>query len=245
MGIGIDHSDPDRLAIALGGYGGSGKVRITEEARTAEDTNNSGTFDNIWFQPGQALAGMPCYDVCIPENYATGEEIILVATEFGVWGSNELNDPNSWEQCSTNIGNTPVFDIMQQWRGPQQFIDNPTNTGMIYVGTHGRGIYRTGGTVGIAETNNGIDSDNLDEGLILFPNPASEAATFQVELASNTIINLEIYTIQGRLVRNENLGMFNQGTQIHPMYVGDLSTGNYIVRVTGDNYVKTGKLMIK
>ncbi|MFK7757589.1 MAG: T9SS type A sorting domain-containing protein [Flavobacteriales bacterium] len=245
MGVAIDHTDPDRIAIALGSYGGSGKVRITTEARTAEFTSNSGTFSNIWFQPGQPLAGMPCYDVCIPENYATGEEIILVATEFGVWGSNELNDPNSWVQCSQNIGNTPVFDIKQQWRGPQQFIENPTNTGMIYAGTHGRGIYRVGGTVGVEETNTDADSEEFEEGLILFPNPATDLVTFELELNTNMELNLEIYSIQGRLVRNENLGMFNQGTQIQPLYIGDLSKGNYIVKVAGDDFSKTGKLMVK
>lgn len=245
MSIAIDHTNPDRIALALGGYGGSGKVRITNQARTATETSNSGTFENIWFQQGQPLAGMPCYSICIPENYATGEEIILVGTEFGVWASNELDDPNAWEQYSENIGNTPVFDIKQQWRGPQQFISNPTNTGMIYVGSHGRGVFRSGGTVGVEETNQEIDTEGANEGLILFPNPASDVVSFELELASSLDLNVEVYNIQGRLVRSENLGRFTQGTHIQPMYVGEFSTGTYIVRVSGDGFAKTGKLMIK
>jgi hypothetical protein len=243
-GIGVDPNNANRIAVAVGGYGGSGKVWITDVATTATQTNNTEFFDNIWFSSGQDFAGMPCYDVIITDNQATGDDVIMVATEFGVWATNDLSDNNSWEQCSNNLGNVPVFDIKQQYRGPQQFIENPTNTGFVYIGTHGMGIWRSGGVVNIEELpGTGITSD--DRELLIFPNPASDLVNLEVNLIEGKKLSLDIYNISGQLVFTEDLGFVSNGSQIATVYIGSLNSGNYIMNVRGEGYSETGKLLVK
>lgn len=244
LGIGPDPNDIDRIAVAVGGYGGSGKVWITDIATTATETNNSQFFDNIWFSQGQDFAGMPCYDVIITDNQATGDDVIMVGTEFGVWVTNDLSDNNSWEQCSSNLGNVPVFAIRQQHRGPQQFIENPTNTGFVYIGTHGLGIWRSGGVVSVDELNGtGISSD--DKSLLIFPNPASDLVNVELNLNQGERLSVDIYNISGQVVLSQDLGFVSNGNQIATFYVGDLTSGNYIITVKGEGYNETGKLLIK
>ncbi len=244
MGIGIDPNNSNRIAVAVAGYGGSGKVWITDAATTATQTNGTEFFDNIWFSQGQDFAGMPCYDVIITDNQATGDDVIMVGTEFGVWATNDLSDNNSWEQCSNNLGNVPVFDIKQQYRGPQQFIENPTNTGIVYIGTHGMGIWRSGGVVNVEElTGTGITSD--DKNLLIFPNPASDLVNVEVNLNEGKRLSLDIYNISGQLVFTEDLGFVSNGNQIATVYIGSLNSGNYIMNVKGEGYSETGKLLVK
>ncbi len=243
-GIGPDSKNIDRLAVSIGGYGGSSKVLLTEVATTAEESSNTSNFSNIWFTNGDPLTGMPCYDVIISSNQADGNDVIFVGTEFGVWGTKNIADNNAWEQCSRNIGNVPVFAIRQQYRGEEKYI-NPTNEGEIYIGTHGRGIFSASGReVSVEELTADVDRNGVD-GLFLFPNPASETVSFEVNLNRPTDLVVKVFSITGKEALNQNLGNVSAGVQVLPLYVGELPSGNYLVNITGEGFNKTGKLLVK
>ncbi len=245
MGVSPDPDNINRLAVAMGGYGQDEKVWITEQATTATETNGTEFFEDIWFSSGQDFAGMPCYDVCIVKNFANDEDVIMVATEFGVWATNDLNDNNSWEQCDVNLGNIPVFAIRQQYRGPERFIPEPTNTGMVYIGSHGSGIWKTSGVVSVEEQDFTDNVATVNTSLSLFPNPTTDLVNIELDLDQGQEINLEIYDLNGRLVFNQNMGYVSNGLQILTTYVGDLGAGTYILNAHGDNFARTGKLVVR
>ena len=67
----------------------------------------------------------------------------------------------------------PVFDLKQQWRGETNW-SNPSNTGAIYAGTHGRGIFRSDDYLGAEEI---VDNSNdAIETLLVYPNPVAEGS---------------------------------------------------------------------
>ena len=168
----------------------------------------------------------------------------MVGTEFGVWATNDTSDNNSWEQCSQNLGNVPVFAIRQQYRGPQRFIEEPTNTGFVYIGTHGTGLWRTGGVVSVEE----LDAESTassNSSLKLFPNPATDLVNIEIDIEKGENLNLEIYSIAGKLVKSQSLGFVSNGNQILPIYVGDLEKGNYIMNINGEAFSNAGKLLIQ
>ncbi len=240
MGISVDPNDPDRIACALGGYGGGQKVFLTENATTAGASNNTNNFDNIWFTSGD-FQGMPCYDVLIVDNQANGDDIILVATEFGVWGTDDIGNNNSWVSCSSNIEGVPVFDIKQQYRSAQRFIE-PTNTGEIYLGTHGKGVWKTGGAVSVNE-NTTITAQNSSL-FKLYPNPADDQVNLEFNLSQGEKLNVEIYSVSGGLVYSENAGYVTSGAQVITVNVSDLPKGNYIVHAHGEQTNAVGKLLV-
>jgi hypothetical protein len=90
------------------------------------------------------------------------------------------------------------------------------------------------------ETVLGVDSNSLDAGLALYPNPA----TNMVNLVNKTNISLEkmmIFDINGKLVNQTDLRSM-QGEKA--VDVSSLASGVYVVQIIGDN-ASTVKRLIK
>jgi hypothetical protein len=90
------------------------------------------------------------------------------------------------------------------------------------------------------ETTLGVDSNNLDKGLALYPNPAD----YVVNLVNKTNISLEkmmIYDINGKLVSQTDLRTM-QG--VKAVDVSSLASGVYMVQIIGDS-ASTVKRLIK
>jgi subtilisin-like proprotein convertase family protein len=90
------------------------------------------------------------------------------------------------------------------------------------------------------ETTLGVDSNNLDKGLALYPNPADNV----VNLVNKTNISLEkmmIYDINGKLVSQTDLRTM-QG--VKAVDVSSLASGVYMVQIIGDS-ASTVKRLIK
>ncbi|MCB0454870.1 MAG: HYR domain-containing protein, partial [Aequorivita sp.] len=90
------------------------------------------------------------------------------------------------------------------------------------------------------ETILGVDSNNLDAGLALYPNPADNV----VNLVNKTNISLErmmIYDINGKLVSQTDLRAM-QG--VKAVDVSSLASGVYMVQIIGDS-ASTVKRLIK
>ena len=99
---------------------------------------------------------MPIFSAVIDVNDATGNTIVI-GTEYGIWATNDGG--TTWTHSSgvasgipsepaagASVGSlayVPVFDLRQQQKGISPYM-NPTNFGVIYAGTHGRGIFQIG-----------------------------------------------------------------------------------------------------
>lgn len=76
--------------------------------------------------------------------------------------------------------------------------------------------------------------------LTIFPNPASDIITLNIDTKNNSALTMDIYTITGELVRAETLKQNQQQVTI-----SDLSNGIYLVSIKSNELTETKKLVIQ
>jgi len=238
-GVSVDPNNANHVVFTVGGYGNvaSGKVRESWDA-----LSESPTFTNIWSVP--TLSKMPIYDVVIDFQDESGATIII-GTEYGTF----ITDNGGSDWTIANLGmaitseelTTPVFDLKQQWRSETNW-SYPSNTGAIYAGSHGRGIFRSDSFLGAEEVVSTINTDS--ETLLIYPNPVigSSVQINTSNFAGNT--SIEVYDLQGRMVSSKILDNINSSESVL-VDVSDLSNGTYVVRVASDSKVLATKLIIR
>ncbi len=190
-GVSVDPNNANHVVFTVGGYGSvvAGKVRETWDAMS-----ESPTFSNIWSVPN--LSKMPIYDVVIDFQDESGATIVI-GTEYGTF----ITDNGGTDWTIANLGmsitsedlTAPVFDLKQQWRSETNW-SAPTNTGAIYAGSHGRGIFRSDSFLGAEEVVAAINTDS--ETLLIYPNPVIGALIHisTSNFVGNTLI--EFYDLQ-------------------------------------------------
>ena len=234
-GLSVDPNDPNHVVVTVGGYGNSsaGKVRETFNA-----LSDNVTWNNIWSSAG--FNNMPCYDVVIDANDASGESIV-VGTEFGIFVTDDGGD--SWAISNIGMENgpdgitAPVFDLKQQFRDSHPW-SNITNGGAIYAGTHGRGIFV-----------NGIASDVDEEEIEIaqaswnvFPNPVTGGELSLPTMGWQGQARIEIFDLTGRRWVNDvtTLG----GLEWVRADVAELPSGYYVVRMSQGDKAQAAKFVV-
>ena len=235
----VDPNNANHVVFTVGGYGsvGAGKVRESWDALSP-----SPTFANIWSVAG--LGNMPIYDVVIDFQDASGATIVI-GTEYGAFVTD--NGGDDWTISNLGMATTsesltaPVFDLKQQWRSDTRW-SNPTNTGAIYSGTHGRGIFRSDTFLGAEEVVDTPDPTSLD--LLIYPNPVN-GSSVQISTAGfSGIAKVEIYDLQGRIVYSLDVEN-SQGSDIILLDVSTLSNGTYVVRLASPHKSLASKLVVR
>jgi hypothetical protein len=94
-------------------------------------------------------------------------------------------------------------------------------------------------TVGIAENN--LNSTNNS---FIYPNPAKNNATLNINLATNSKIQVEILNTIGQVVKTTK-AEGQSGTNSVNIDLGGLSSGIYLVNVKVDNAASTRKLIVE
>jgi flagellar hook assembly protein FlgD len=122
---------------------------------------------------------------------------------------------------------------------------NPENYGVIYAGTHGRGIFRSDDffSVDVAE-NNGTGVDGNDVSLSVYPNPTTNTAFVNLNVTST--VNqayVQVYNVNGQLVKNVNVGQLTPGTHKIDLGAETLATGTYVVKTFAGNASGTAKFI--
>ena len=238
-GLSIDPQNSNHVVVSIGGYGAiaSGKVVESFNALAANPS-----WDNIWVASNDPIAPMPVYDVVI--DYIN-PEVILIGTEHGVYATD--NGGDDWE--AVNMGMAPAADaiacpvhaIKQQWRGGTNW-SFPENSGIVYAGSHGRGIFRTGTLVNVDEADSGIDQ--AQDLFTVYPNPNNTGnLNMNLELESATDVVVQIFSLQGRLVLTENLGQMS-GEQVVQLDINSLANGQYVIRVDAGTASKVSKFVV-
>ena len=135
----------------------------------------------------------------------------------------------------------PVFDLKQQWRSETNW-SIPTNTGAIYAGSHGRGIFRSDDYLGAEEI---VDNTpDAFESLLVYPNPVSESTVSVSTSGFAGIALVEIYDLQGRVVISERLTEASASDRV-VLDVSTLSNGTYVVRMANDYKNLASKLVVR
>lgn len=237
-GIAVDPNNPDNVVVTCGNYNNNTYVYRTDFATTAGDPFN--TFEPI---QGTGLGAFPVYSAVIDKN---NSDNIVIGTEFGVYATENGFAPNGsdvvWTEENGGLARVPVYEVQQQVFNYKY----ASNDGMIYAGTHGRGIFRSDKFVGIRDLGRGNSSSNnvFESKIKLYPNPVVNNATIEFNLKSDENIQLSVYSITGRLIYSEDLGSLQKGERKVNVQINNLSGGTYIMTLQGSREIKSTKFIV-
>jgi hypothetical protein len=232
-GIAIDANDPDHVVITLTGYS-SGRVL---ESVTAATTVTTTTFNSIH---GSSLPSIPVYDAVINVN---NPDQVIIGTEFGVYVTDNINGSSTvwtYQNQTNGPGLVPVYAVRQQWRSWSEGTNRP---GEVYIGTHGRGIWRSEDLLSVRDEVS-RDNTNVVLPVRVFPNPMVDNGTISFETKENSDVTVNVFALNGQMVKTIALGNRNAGVQNVSINAGDLANGTYIIHVSAGNYKHQGRMVI-
>lgn len=147
------------------------------------------------------------------------------ATTFNVVGktTNEMKTQSTFTDSGFDFVGETTNGTEDIWK-----IDNNINNGYP-------SLYWQNSTNGI----NDIHINN-NEGLSIYPNPASNYVNIKLENTSNSNLTLKIYNIMGLLVKSETIAKGQQ--QIN---ISDLNNGAYLLEIKSNCCTKAQKLIIR
>ncbi len=228
--------NPDHVVVTAGGFTGSQKVRESMNATGASPTFTSLAFPTTG--DGDESLGIPCYSAVIDRD---DPDIILVGTEFGVYATeNASGGATDWVNVSGDFGDSPIFDMGQNWRTWDEGSKRP---GEIYIGSHGRGIWSTDAFLNLPTHNDNLAKDKFIPNINLYPNPLKEGGTVEFDLAANEDVTLQIFNLNGQVVRQVTETNLQKGKNQISFNADDLPRGTYILRLNSNSMSETTKFI--
>ena len=215
-GMGVDPNNSEHLVITLAGYNASTNIL---RSTTAASTTGTSSFTSI---KGN-MPTMPVYDAVIDMSDPTR---MYAGTEFGLMVT--LNSGSTWAAQNDEMGVVPVYDVQQQYRDWSECL----NSGTVYLGTFGRGIWSSADFSGIeeVETSNEIPVTTIN----LFPNPVVNQTNITFDLAKASDVTISVYSITGKMISNKTLSNRQPGEIKHAINASDLPKGVYFVNVQAE-----------
>ncbi|NBR14545.1 MAG: T9SS C-terminal target domain-containing protein [Crocinitomicaceae bacterium] len=210
--------------ILFAGFGGTNR-------RTLNATSGTPSFTSLG---AITTPGLATYDGIIDRN---DSDIIVVATSNGVFVTE--NGGASWENASAGFEGTPCYEIRQSWRSWEEGNGRP---GEIYVGTFGRGLWKSTAYLGINESTGELNN-SIKTKLKTFPNPTNDNTTLSFNLAKAGDVELQVYSISGRLVKSISRSNVDAGLNTLQIDCEDLTNGTYIVKFASGKQVESVKFI--
>jgi hypothetical protein len=241
--IAVNPNDTTSIVVTTGTYTNP-KVYYATNPTTHTVTSSLGAFTaKMGVGATGLIATAPIYSSLI--EYKDSKRVI-VGTEYGVYGTSDITAATPvWVKENNNkLPNVPVFMLRQQTNNSAACY----NSGMIYAGTHGRGIwtcdtYYNQSVVGIEEI--AAKDKTIVSTIKLYPNPAKDFVnvTFNIEKSESLMFN--VYDLKGGLVISKNLGKLPEGEQLMQIGTEDLISGTYIVSLNSSSaIVGTNRLVV-
>lgn len=143
-----------------------------------------------------------------------------------IWGDDEITTVLDGATDSEHLR----FEILNSGR---------TSPLSINFWSQGDGTYKTN-DIQIAGSITSKDESEFN----LWPNPARNSSTIELNIHSNSTVNIELYNILGEKVQDIYRGNVSYGLQTFTFNVKDLSTGYYLVKVTMAENTLTRKLQV-
>lgn len=211
-GIAVNPSDADDIVL-FAGFNGTNR-------RSLNATSATPTYTAL---PSIIAGSQPaCYDGIIDRD---DPNIIVVGTSEGVFVTE--NGGGLWENASSGFEGTPVFEVRQSWRSFEEGNNRP---GEIYIGTFGRGIWKTGAYLGVGD-NGAVNSGSSIKDMITYPNPSSTNTTLSFELEKEGDVMVSVYSISGALVKKITKEKLMAGKQELTIDSETLNEGIYIIKM--------------
>ena len=241
-GLAVDPNDAENVIVTLGNYGNTNYIYRSTTALSATDATGFASIQGPTAVGTGYLPRMPIYDAEID---MTDKNTVLIGTEWGVWASDNAFAASAssvnWTEENAGIGHVPVFEVEQQRNHSQ------INSGLYYLGTHGKGFYMTGDlATGIDHSGNDVTADNNDaiENLSIYPNPLNTYGNITFKLNEDAKTVVSIYNLTGILVKTIDLGMINKGDHNERFDASSLSIGTYIISVVSGNEKSVSKFIV-
>ena len=225
-GITLHPNDPETLIVTTGNYGTASHVFIVTGALGSSPVVKA---------VGGNLPAFPVYDAIFD---MSKPERVIVGTDNGVWSTDDIwaTEPVYTEENST-LGNFPVIDIDQQTLPHGQASNRET----VYIGTHGRGIWKSGSIASSVEPN--LTSTKIWESEItLFPNPAKSNIQIEYTVVNPAEVSMKIYSIAGNVMKTITPSALEGENSIN-VPVNDLPSGTYFINLIDGNSQKVAKFI--
>ena len=234
-GIAVDPNDANNVYITLGNYGNVASVARTDFALTAGDP--VATFTVVQGN----LPSVPAYAVMIDKN---NSERVLIGTDLGVFGTDEAFSAApaniTWTEENTGLGRVPVYAIEQMVFDYTRV----TNDGVIYIGTHGRGAFKTDQFVGLNENSEDVKSKRFENSFSVYPNPATDRLNLSFETLEQGNVEIQLFDLQGKMILSELYRNLSSDKYNQAIDISNIPNGTYIVRAISGNSVASSKLIV-
>jgi hypothetical protein len=80
---------------------------------------------------------------------------------------------------------------------------------------------------------------------LVFPNPAESSIHFRFFLPQAASLELKLYDLQGKMLRQQSMGRFSPGKQQLSLELNDLSPGIYGYTLKAGEWTSRGRLVKK
>ncbi|RLD62283.1 MAG: hypothetical protein DRJ01_06380 [Bacteroidetes bacterium] len=242
--IATDPQNIENIVVTLGNYGNSDYIYYSSNAASTTSTNR---YANFYERQGN-LPEAPVYSAVIEY---TSSDRVIVGTEYGVFstenitgGHGQVSETCVWTEENTGLQNVPVFMVRQQtW---PNWYPNINNAGYLYIGTHGRGIYSSEtlkAPVSIDEPTTNIDKSeklNID----VYPNPIVDVANISYNVSDNSVVRINLYNIQGKLIRKIELSNQTIGKHNYQFNIEGIQQGTYILNVVAGSKSNSKRVVV-
>ncbi|MEO6305443.1 MAG: T9SS type A sorting domain-containing protein [Bacteroidia bacterium] len=189
-------------------------------------------------------SGLPTSKIYCSLMEMSNNKKVFVGTEFGVYYTNDITagSPTWQDGNNSQLPVIQVFDLKQQTMRSWDCY----NPGVILAATNGRGIWINKDNaltnyVGVKEEANIANENNLS----IYPNPTNGTIFISFNGVDGETANISVMDINGRVVKNENLGKLSSGQLNYSFETDDLASGMYTVSITSDSKTKrVAKLVV-
>ena len=210
--IASDPNDKNNIVVTVGGYGSFDHVYKSSNAMS----------DNPTFTSMQGnLPKMPVYSAVIDVNNSSST---IIGTEFGVWST---KNGSNWILEDDGMPIVPCHMLRQQHLPGE-------NKGVLYVGTHGRGIFKSSNTSSSFDLT--YENKDILDVVSIYPNPAE--SFINLEFTSDIdIYDVTIVDLMGKKV------YFSNSLISTKIDISSFEEGSYIVVVNSNNGKQLGKFV--
>ena len=151
---------------------------------------------------------------------------VIIGTDLGVWRTSNFKDTNpTWAQSQNGMQNVKVTSF-----------DLRTADNTILASTYGRGLF----TGKFTDQALSVQDISVDNNFSVFPNPSNGDVKIRAarDFGASTIT---VYDVNGRLVHSKEINL----TGTVPIDMNNLKSGLYIMKIQGENFAYSNKLIIE
>ena len=237
-GMALHPDNPEVILITVGGWNGSSPnnkwVHMIDNAVSA---TNVATANNISKQGD--LPPMPVFDA---EFDVRDPSIVMLGTAFGVYSTTNVFANNvEWADENSVFDGTPppVYDVRQQYLS----FDKAVNNEVYYLGTFGNGIWSSSALVGTNELAPLDFNSDFSADLLIYPNPVSLTANLNIDVSANSLANVNVIDISGKVVKQITNRQLAKGQNRIEIPVSELSNGIYFVKASINGNTQVAKFI--